>query len=85
MSVPVSIIVPIKNEAANHPRCLAAVAWADEIVVVDSASTDGSQKIAEDHGAKVVQFDFNGTWPKKKNWALENIPFRREWGSVGAG
>ncbi len=77
--VPVSILIPIKNEAANLPRCLAAVAWADEIFVVDSRSTDGSQRIAEEHGAKVVQFDFNGTWPKKKNWALENLPFTHEW------
>jgi glycosyltransferase involved in cell wall biosynthesis len=77
--VPVSILIPIKNEAANLPRCLAAVSWADEIVVVDSQSTDGSQAIAEKAGAAVVQFKFNGVWPKKKNWALENIPFRHEW------
>src|ERR1041384_7090184 len=79
MKVPVSILVPIKNEAANLPRCLRSVAWADEIFVVDSQSTDGSQRIAEEHGATVVQFQFNGTWPKKKNWALENLPFRHEW------
>jgi glycosyltransferase involved in cell wall biosynthesis len=72
-------LIPIKNEASNLARCLDSVRWADEIVVVDSTSTDGSQKIAEDHGARVVQFEFNGTWPKKKNWALENIPFRHEW------
>ncbi|MEY4489934.1 MAG: hypothetical protein RIQ79_2442, partial [Verrucomicrobiota bacterium] len=30
-------------------------------------------------GATVVQFEFNGTWPKKKNWALETVPFRHEW------
>lgn len=77
--IPVSVVVPIKNEAANLPRCLASVGWADEIFVVDSQSTDGSQHIAEEHGATVVQFDFNGTWPKKKNWALENLPFRNEW------
>ena len=79
MSVPVSILIPIKNEAANLPRCLASVAWADEIFVVDSQSTDGSQQIAEQHGAKVVQFEFNGIWPKKKNWALENLPFKHDW------
>ncbi len=78
-SVPVSILVPIKNEAANLPRCLQSVAWADEIVVVDSQSTDGSRAVAENHGARVVQFVFNGTWPKKKNWALENVPFRHDW------
>jgi len=77
--VPVSLLIPIKNEAANLPRCLAAVAWADEIFVVDSGSTDGSQTIAENAGATVVQFAFNGIWPKKKNWALENLPFKHEW------
>jgi glycosyltransferase involved in cell wall biosynthesis len=77
--VPVSVIVPIRNEAANLPRCLASVRWADEVFVVDSQSTDGSIEIAEAHGAQVVQFQFNGTWPKKKNWALENLPFRNEW------
>jgi glycosyltransferase involved in cell wall biosynthesis len=79
MGVSVSVIVPIKNDAANLPRCLASVKWADEILVVDSASTDGSIAIAQQHGAKVVQFEFNGTWPKKKNWALENLQFRNEW------
>jgi glycosyltransferase involved in cell wall biosynthesis len=77
--VPVSVIVPIKNEAANLARCLGSVRWADEIFVVDSQSTDGSIQIAEGEGARVVQFQFNGTWPKKKNWALENLPFRNEW------
>ena len=77
--VPVSVMVPIKNEAANLERCLRSVAWADEVFVVDSQSTDGSIELAERLGAKVVQFQFNGTWPKKKNWALENLPFRHPW------
>jgi glycosyltransferase involved in cell wall biosynthesis len=77
--VPVSVIIPIKNEAVNLPRCLDCVKWADEIFVVDSQSTDGSIAIAQDFGAKVVQFEFNGAWPKKKNWALENLAFRNEW------
>jgi len=75
----VSFLIPIKNEAKNLPRCLASVAWSDDIFVVDSSSTDGSQEIAQAHGAKVVQFDFSGIWPKKKNWALENLPFKHEW------
>jgi len=77
--VPVSVLVPIKNEAENLPRCLCSVSWADEIFVVDSQSTDGSAEIAQRHGAKVVQFEFNGTWPKKKNWALEHLPFKNNW------
>jgi len=79
MSVPVSILTPIRNEAGNLPRALASVRWADEVFVVDSGSTDGSVGIAEGRGATVVQFEFNGTWPKKKNWALEHLPFRNEW------
>jgi len=79
VKVPVSILIPIRNEADNLPRALAAVAWAGEIFVVDSGSTDGSAAIAQAAGATVVQFQFNGTWPKKKNWALDHLPFRHEW------
>src|SRR5580698_5343846 len=78
-SVPVSVIVPVKNEANNLRRCLPALAWADEIFVVDSRSSDETADVAEALGATVVQFHFNGTYPKKKNWALENLPFRNEW------
>lgn len=46
---------------------------------MDSASTDDSVAIAESLGAQIVQFHYNGTWPKKKNWALQNLPFRRDW------
>jgi glycosyltransferase involved in cell wall biosynthesis len=77
--VAISVVVPIKNEAENLPRCLGSVEWADEIFVVDSHSNDGSNAIAERLGAKVVHFEFNGSWPKKKNWALENLPFKHEW------
>jgi glycosyltransferase involved in cell wall biosynthesis len=77
--VAVSVIVPIKNEAANLRKCLDSIKWADEIFVVDSESTDGSSEIAQEYGAQVVQFHFNGTWPKKKNWALEHLPFRNDW------
>lgn len=76
---PVSVIVPVKNEAENLRRCLPALAWADEIIVVDSQSTDATAQVAEEYGAQVVQFHFNGVYPKKKNWALDNLPFRNEW------
>jgi glycosyltransferase involved in cell wall biosynthesis len=75
----VSVIVPVKNEAENLRRCLPALAWADEVFVVDSRSTDATAVVAAEHGAEVVQFQFNGSFPKKKNWALENLPFRNEW------
>jgi len=77
--VPVSVLIPVKNEAANLPRCLASVAWAGEIIVVDSQSTDRTVAIAEEHGAKVIQFKYDGGWPKKKEWALRNVKFANEW------
>ncbi|OKH39166.1 glycosyltransferase [Calothrix sp. HK-06] len=77
--IPVSVIIPAKNEEANLPACLASLQRADEIFVVDSQSTDKSAEIATSYGANVVQFHFNGRWPKKKNWSLDNLPFRNEW------
>lgn len=77
--VPVSVIIPVYNEKRNLQRCLSSVKWADEVFVVDSQSTDGTAEVAEREGAEVVQFYFNGNWPKKKNWALENLDMRNEW------
>ncbi len=77
--VPVSVLIPAKNEELNLPACLASLAPADEVFLVDSQSKDRTVEIAESYGAKVVQFHFSGRWPKKKNWALENLPFRNEW------
>lgn len=76
---PVSVLIPVKNEAANLLRCLPALGWVDEIFVVDSQSTDDTADIVAEHGAELVQFHFNGTYPKKKNWALDSLPFRNEW------
>jgi glycosyltransferase involved in cell wall biosynthesis len=79
MKIPVSVLIPAKNEQANLPACLSSVQRADEVFVVDSQSSDRSVEIAKNYGAHVVQFQFNGSWPKKKNWSLENLPFRNEW------
>jgi len=76
---PLSVLIPVRNEAANVRDCISGVSFADEIVVVDSGSTDGTQAIAEGAGARVVQFIWNGDLPRKKNWALENIPWQHEW------
>jgi glycosyltransferase involved in cell wall biosynthesis len=75
----ISVLIPVKNEAANLRECLATVSFADEIVVVDSQSTDGTQGIAASAGASVVQFHWDGEFPRKKNWALANVPWRHDW------
>jgi glycosyltransferase involved in cell wall biosynthesis len=76
---PISVLIPVRNEAANLAACLASVAWCDDVVVVDSGSTDGTPDIARKAGARVVDFNWNGAFPKKKNWALANVPWKNDW------
>jgi len=76
---PISILIPAKNEAANLPACLESCRFADDVVVVDSASTDATREIATKWGARVIDFAWNGEFPKKKNWALANVTWRHEW------
>ncbi len=75
----VSVLIPARNEVSNIADCLESVAWSDDVVVVDSSSTDGTVELAQRHGAKVVNFSWNRHFPKKKNWALENVPWKNEW------
>ena len=77
--ISVSVLIPAKNEEANLAACLDSVNRADEVFVVDSQSSDRTVEIAKDYGANVLQFHFDGRWPKKKNWSLENLPFRHDW------
>ena len=77
--LPVSVIVPVKNEERNIAACLESVAWAAEVWVVDSRSTDRTIEIAHRYTDKIAQFDYRGGYPKKKNWALANLPFAHEW------
>lgn len=65
-----SVVVITRNEEHNLGRCLASVqAIADDIVVVDSFSTDGTGKVAAAHGARFVQHAFEGHI-EQKNWAI---------------
>jgi glycosyltransferase involved in cell wall biosynthesis len=77
--LPVSVIVPVRNEACNLPRCLESLAGFDEVYVIDSQSTDDTTAIAQAHGAKVVQFHYPGGWPKKRQWAMDTLPLAHDW------
>jgi glycosyltransferase involved in cell wall biosynthesis len=78
-ALPVSVIIPARNEARNLPRCLEALAAAGEVYVIDSGSTDDTVRIAERYGAKVVQFHYRGGWPKKRQWAMDTLPLAHDW------
>jgi glycosyltransferase involved in cell wall biosynthesis len=74
--LPVSVIIPVRNEAKNLPRCLQTLRDAGEVVVVDSQSTDATVEIAREFGAQVVQFHYQGGWPKKRQWAMDTLRWR---------
>lgn len=78
MKVPVSVIVPTKNEERNIESCLKCLKWADEIIVFDSFSSDRTLSLAQENGAQVVQRIFDN-FADHKNWALENIHTKHEW------
>ena len=63
-ALPVSVCIPVRDEEKNLRSCLASVTSFSEVVVVDSRSSDATASIAEQENARVVQFDWNGRFPK---------------------
>lgn len=79
-SVPLSVLIPVKNEESNLLECIRRLRWASQVVVVDSQSVDGTVPLAQALGAEVYQFYYSTEgWPKKKNWALAEVPWRNDW------
>jgi len=60
-----SIIIAAKNEARNISDCVQSASFADEVIVLDSGSTDGTQELAQAAGAKVVSTDWPGYGPQQ--------------------
>jgi glycosyltransferase involved in cell wall biosynthesis len=77
--LPVSVIIAVRNEAKNLPRCLQALTDVGEVYVIDSQSTDETVEIARSNGAQVVQFHYQGGWPKKRQWAMNTLPITYGW------
>lgn len=76
----ITVVVPVLNEEINLPACLAALGDAfTKIIVVDSGSTDRTCEIATAANVDVLQFRWNGTFPKKRNWTLGKYDFQTEW------
>jgi glycosyltransferase involved in cell wall biosynthesis len=77
--LPVSVIIPVRNEARNLPRCLQALKGVEEVLIIDSQSTDETVEIARSYGAQIVQFHYQGGWPKKRQWAMDTLPLAYDW------
>ena len=77
--LPLSVIIPVRNETHNLQRCLESLKSVGEVYVIDSNSTDDTVVIAQSHGANVVQFHYAGGWPKKRQWAMDTLPLAYDW------
>jgi len=75
----VTVVIPVKNEATNLPVCLGRLDGFGKIVVVDSGSSDATCSIAREARAEVLVFDWNGQFPKKRNWVLQTYKFSTKW------
>ena len=73
-----SILILTKNEEANIAACLDSVAWCDDVVVLDSHSTDRTRDIAAARGARVFERGFDD-FGAQRNYALDQIEFRHPW------
>lgn len=75
MSERLSVIVPTFNEERNVKSCLESVRWADEVLVVDSFSTDATLEIARPLAARVLQHEYVNS-AAQKNWAIPQAEHR---------
>ncbi len=73
----ISVLILTRNEEQDLPGCLDAVAWCDDIHVLDSGSTDHTAQIAQDRGALVSVRAFDG-YASQRNAGLQ-LPFRHPW------
>jgi glycosyltransferase involved in cell wall biosynthesis len=76
-----TIAIPVKNEERNLPGCIEAIGngFAQKIVIIDSGSTDGTKDIASASGIDLIDFEWNGHFPKKRNWYLRNYTPSTKW------
>ena len=75
---PVSVLVLTYNEEENLPRCLDSVDWADDVLVLDSFSTDRTAEVARARGARVLQRAFD-TFAGQRNYGLDEGAPRHPW------
>jgi len=76
---PITVIIPSRNEERNIKECLESVRFCDQIIVIDSGSTDKTLNIVKEYGVEIYHFDYKGGWPKKRQWAMDNLEIRNPW------
>lgn len=74
----ISILVITYNEEENIGQCLDSIAWCDDVVVVDSGSTDRTAALCDRPNVRFVQHPFTG-WAAQRQWALDHLPMTHDW------
>jgi glycosyltransferase involved in cell wall biosynthesis len=74
----ISVVILTKNEAENLPRCLDSVKFSDDVLVLDSGSTDDTCAIAQTRGARVMTRPFD-SFGRQRNYAMEAGGLRHDW------
>ena len=74
----ISVVILTLNEELNLPRCLKAISWCDDVLIVDSFSSDATLKIAGENGARFVQRAFD-SFAGQRNFALDHCDLKHEW------
>jgi len=75
---PISTLILTLNEEENLSRCLFSLGWCDDIVVLDSLSSDRTVEIARSAGARFIQRRFDD-YASQRNYGLENIEYKHSW------
>lgn len=72
-------MIAAKNEEPNIAKCIMALSEFARVIVIDSQSSDNTASIVTDLGAELVQFRYEGGYPKKRQWAMETLDIQTPW------
>src|SRR6185295_2226137 len=75
---PVTVMIFTLNEEPNLPACLDSLRWCDDVIVIDSYSTDRTEEICRERGVRFYQHPFQG-FGTQRNWAADNTSPRHDW------
>lgn len=75
----ITVIIATRNEEANIAACLDSIIPVQRVLVIDSGSTDQTVARARARNAEVVDFVWNGVYPRKRQWAIDHLGIRTRW------
>lgn len=74
-----TVVIFTKNEEKNIRECINSVNNFSQVLVIDSTSSDSTREIADSLGARVIEFEWNRQYPKKRQWTLDQFSDKDSW------